>query len=69
MSLLPRDGYKQNMIPAEHKWFHGTCYVMEFGEDRFLKLPSDYVQSLTLEDIGMPLMRRLIDALAARRVP
>jgi hypothetical protein len=43
-------------------WWHGACYVTEFGEDRLLKLPHSHTDGLALYDIGPTLMRRLLDA-------
>lgn len=53
-------GDKRNMIPTDLAWWHGSCYVMEFGEDRFMKLPASHIGGLTLDDIGIDLMRRAI---------
>lgn len=55
-------GDKRHMIPTDMAWFHGRCYVTEFGEDRFVTLPASHTGSLTLDDIGMGLMLKLLDA-------
>lgn len=48
------------MIPTDMAWWHGACYVTEFGEDRLLKLPHSHTDGLALCDIGPTLMRRLL---------
>lgn len=56
-------GDSRSMIPTDMEWFHGCCYITEFGEDRFLKLPASHTASITLGDIGPQMMRKLLDAL------
>lgn len=56
-------GDSRNMIPTkDFKFFHGCCYITEFGEERFLKLPYSHTSSITLGDIGPAMMRKLLDA-------
>lgn len=62
-------GDKTAMIPTDLAWWHGHCYVTEFGEDRFLKLPKSHIVGLRMDDIGMDLMRRLLDVHSPRGAP
>lgn len=55
-------GDKRNMIPTDMEFWHGSCYVTEFGEDRFLKLPKSHTDHIRLNDIGPDLMRKLLDS-------
>lgn len=59
-------GDKREMVPTDMEFFHARCYVTEFGEDRFLKLPRSHVESVTLGEIGPDLMRRLLDSQSAK---
>lgn len=54
-------GSKLHMIPTDSAWFHGRCYIIEFGDDRFLALPPSHTGPITLDDIGVDMMRRLLD--------
>lgn len=54
-------GDSAHMIPTDMEWWHGRCYVSEFGEDRFLTLPRSHVAGSTLDDIGVDLMKRWLD--------
>lgn len=54
-------GDKRNMIPTDLTWWHATCYVIEYGEERFLSLPASHVAGVTLNDIGLDLMRKLVN--------
>jgi hypothetical protein len=59
-------GDKRHMIPTDLAWWHGGCFITEFGEDRFMRLPASHVEGLTLNDIGAKVMKRWLDALPSQ---
>jgi hypothetical protein len=56
-------GDKRHMIPTDLAWWHGGCFIIEFGEDRFMRLPASHVAGLTLDDIGAKVMKRWLEKL------
>jgi hypothetical protein len=55
---------KTCLIPHADGFWHGRCYITAFGLARFLRLPSEVHDELTLGDIGAHAMQAV---LAARR--
>ncbi len=53
-------GDRRNLIPTMLSYYHGKCYVKMFGEEKLLKLPFSHISALTINDIGIDLMRKLI---------
>ena len=52
----------REMIPYEDTFWHGGCFVTEYGEDRLVALPKSHIAVLRLDDIGSDLMRRVLDS-------
>lgn len=42
-------------------WFHGRCFAAKFGDDAILKLGKRDRDKLTLGDLGVRLMRSLVE--------
>lgn len=47
--------------PYDNDYFHGRCFVAEHGFEALLQLPG-VARKLTLGDLGLDLMRQLIEA-------
>lgn len=59
-------GDKQNMVPIrpDHKnaeYVHGRCFIAQEGMEAFLALPDETQDRLTLDDIGVFAMKRLME--------
>lgn len=55
-------GDKRAMVPTDLQWWHGLCFIEEFGEDRFMALPPSHVAGLTIDDVGAKLMKAWLDS-------
>ncbi len=51
---------KDMAVDLDGEWFHGRCFVAEFGIKSLLALPRSKQDRLTLGDIGVEPMQRLI---------
>ncbi len=59
-------GSKNNMVRLSNDQFwHGRCFAEKFGVDRLLQMPREETVKLTLGDLGVDLMGRLLDKIDA----
>lgn len=49
------------------EWWHGRCFAKHIGMTRLLELPPEKTARLTLGDLGVDLMKRLIAITAGDR--
>lgn len=54
--------YRKDGTTWDESYYHGRCFVAEFGFDALLDLPEGSgVGNLTLGDLGVDLMKRLFE--------
>ncbi len=56
-----RLGLKPEMVETAQGHWHGACIYQQLGEG-VLDLPLAERKKLTIADVGVPMMRRLLDA-------
>lgn len=54
-------GNSDRMIDVDDEWYHGRCFVMRFGCKALLALPKAKTDRLTLGDLGVRLMKALLN--------
>ena len=54
-------GNSDAMVEHGASWFHGRCFVVAVGETALFALPKAQTDRLTLGDLGVDLMKRLIE--------
>lgn len=52
-------GSKDSMIQTSNQFWHGRCFVKQFGMERLREMPATETNKLTLGDLGVRLMRAL----------
>ncbi len=66
-------GDRRNMIElkrdarGEHRYFHGRCYVKSYRLARLLALPSEQLERLTLGDVGVYVMQKIVQTTRGRQ--
>jgi hypothetical protein len=62
--LCKKLGDKNQMLQSSKETFwHGRCFAKQFGTDRLLELPREQLEKLSLGDLGLRLMRAVVDGL------
>ncbi len=55
-------GTKNEMVQSSDKNFwHGRCFARKFGTDRLVEMPGKETAKLSLGDLGVDLMRRILE--------
>lgn len=52
---------KDMAVDLDGEWYHGRCFVAIFGEGGLHALPKSKQDRLTLGDLGVEVMRRLVE--------
>jgi hypothetical protein len=59
-------GHTHNMIESECdgelSWMHGRCYIEANGLASFLLLPREQHDKLCMDDIGVEVMKKLLES-------
>lgn len=54
-------GSKNSMINSGDGFWHGRCFAKRFGVERLLEMPREQLATLMLGDLGVRLMRSVLD--------
>jgi len=54
-------GNSDSMIDHGKQWLHGRCFVSRYGKAQLCHLPKTKTDRLTLGDLGVEIMKYLID--------
>lgn len=54
-------GNSHSMVDLDSEWYHGRCFVKRHGGKALGALPKSKTDRLTLGDLGVRLMRALIN--------
>lgn len=54
-------GNTDSMIERDEEWLHGRCFVSRYGKAELCHLPKKQTDRLTLGDLGVTIMKYLID--------
>jgi hypothetical protein len=59
-------GNSDSMVEHGASWFHGRCFVQHVGKAALFALPKAQTDKLTLGDLGVDLMKQLIERRSAK---
>ena len=63
-----RLGSSETMLDTSAKqWWHGRCFVKKFGVELLMVQDVDAISRLTLGDLGVDLMKRIMDGISEKQ--
>jgi hypothetical protein len=54
-------GGKNSMLSSGDGFWHGRCFAKRFGTERMLEMPREQLATLMIGDLGVRLMRLVLD--------